>query len=104
MANMSRTVTTTEEVSFNGGLGTTESAGSEVEVYVETTNGGSPVFHYYHKAAGGGSAGANTLLGGEGARPWVGSSYSPHSIAAIHYVSKEAITDSAQGSTVRILA
>ncbi|MFP9202558.1 hypothetical protein ACLI2R_15595, partial [Enterococcus faecalis] len=73
------TATTGIGVNFIGDSATECSFG------IENTAGGSAVFHNYTRGASNSVTKNNQLLGGYGSRPWLGSTYTEHSNAALHF-------------------
>lgn len=82
----------------------TYSSTGEVSVNIQGENV-PPVLHYRFKVSGGsGMAASGNLIGGAGARPWIGSTWSDHSTAAYHLIATEDHTTTAQGTNFGILA
>jgi hypothetical protein len=81
-------------------------AGIECELGVRSFSGGPPVLHGYY--ANGTKLAPTPVTGGQmvlgiGARGWLGAAYAAHSTAAIHMVSTETHSATAQGTDFRIL-
>lgn len=91
------TATTGIGVNFIGNNATECSFG------IENTAGGSAVFHNYARGASNSATKNNQLLGGYGSRPWLGSAYTAHSNAALHFLGAGDASDTNNGGWIRLL-
>lgn len=91
------TATTGVGVNFIGDNATECSFG------IENTAGGSAVFHNYARGASNSVTKNNQLLGGYGSRPWLGSDYTEHSNAALHFLGAGDASASNHGGWLRLL-
>ncbi|QFQ33383.1 tail fiber protein [Klebsiella phage KL] len=91
------TATTGIGVNFIGNNATECSFG------IENTAGGSAVFHNYTRGASNSVTKNNQLLGGYGSRPWLGSAYTAHSNAALHFLGAGDASASNHGGWLRLL-
>lgn len=91
------TATTGIGVNFIGNNATECSFG------IENTAGGSAVFHNYARGASNSATKNNQLLGGYGSRPWLGSAYTAHSNAALHFLGAGDASDTNHGGWIRLL-
>lgn len=91
------TATTGIGVNFIGNNATECSFG------IENTAGGSAVFHNYARGASNSATKNNQLLGGYGSRPWLGSYYTEHSNAALHFLGAGDASESNNGGWIRLL-
>ena len=91
------TATTGIGVNFIGNNATECSFG------VENTAGGSAVFHNYARGASNRATKNNQLLGGYGSRPWLGSDYTEHSNAALHFLGAGDASGTNHGGWIRLL-
>ncbi len=76
---------------------------TECSFGIENTAGGSAVFHNYARGASNSATKNNQLLGGYGSRPWLGSSYTAHSNAALHFLGAGDASDTNHGGWIRLL-
>ncbi|WPJ53405.1 hypothetical protein RCIP0062_00020 [Klebsiella phage RCIP0062] len=76
---------------------------TECSFGIENTAGGSAVFHNYTRGASNSVTKDNQLLGGYGSRPWLGSAYTAHSNAAIHFLGAGDASASNHGGWLRLL-
>ena len=76
---------------------------TECSFGVENTAGGSAVFHNYARGASNSATKNNQLLGGYGSRPWLGSYYTEHSNAALHFLGAGDASESNNGGWIRLL-
>ncbi|WNM71120.1 tail fiber protein [Klebsiella phage vB_KpnP_cmc356ctg2] len=76
---------------------------TECSFGVENTAGGSAVFHNYARGASNSATKNNQLLGGYGSRPWLGSAYTEHSNAALHFLGAGDASDTNHGGWIRLL-
>lgn len=91
------TATTGVGVNFIGDNATECSFG------IENTAGGSAVFHNYTRGASNSVTKNNQLLGGYGSRPWLGSDYTEHSNAALHFLGAGDASGTNHGGWIRLL-
>ncbi|AAQ92751.2 L-shaped tail fiber protein [Escherichia phage T5] len=91
------TATTGIGVNFIGDSATECSFG------IENTAGGSAVFHNYTRGASNSVTKNNQLLGGYGSRPWLGSTYTEHSNAALHFLGAGDTSATNHGGWIRLL-
>lgn len=91
------TATTGIGVNFIGNNATECSFG------IENTAGGSAVFHNYARGASNSATKNNQLLGGYGSRPWLGSDYTEHSNAALHFLGAGDTSGTNHGGWIRLL-
>lgn len=91
------TATTGIGVNFIGDSATECSFG------IENTAGGSAVFHNYTRGASNSVTKNNQLLGGYGSRPWLGSAYTEHSNAALHFLGAGDTSATNHGGWIRLL-
>lgn len=70
---------------------------------IENTAGGSAVFHNYARGASNSVTKNNQLLGGYGSRPWLGSDYTEHSNAALHFLGAGDASGTNHGGWIRLL-
>lgn len=91
------TATTGVGVNFIGDNATECSFG------IENTAGGSAVFHNYARGASNSVTKNNQLLGGYGSRPWLGSDYTEHSNAALHFLGAGDTSGTNHGGWIRLL-
>ena len=70
---------------------------------IENTAGGSAVFHNYARGSGNSVTKNNQLLGGYGSRPWLGSDYTEHSNAALHFLGAGDTSGTNHGGWIRLL-
>lgn len=70
---------------------------------IENTAGGSAVFHNYARGSGNSVTKNNQLLGGYGSRPWLGSAYTEHSNAALHFLGAGDTSGTNHGGWIRLL-
>lgn len=91
------TATTGIGVNFIGDSATECSFG------IENTAGGSAVFHNYTRGASNSVTKNNQLLGGYGSRPWLGSAYTEHSNAALHFIGAGDTSATNHGGWIRLL-
>lgn len=75
----------------------------EASFGITNTGGGTAVFHNYAKPADGSATAANSLVGGYGARPWTGDTYSPHSTSAIHFLQDGTASPTNHGGWLRFM-
>lgn len=75
----------------------------EASFGITNTGGGTAVFHNYAKPADGSATAANALVGGYGARPWTGATYSPHSTSAIHFLQDGTASPTNHGGWLRFM-
>lgn len=71
---------------------------------INNVNGGGPVVHYQIKYPGQNYSPSGALIGAAGARPWLGSGWSGHSLAGYHIYTAEAHTATANGTNIRMFA
>lgn len=76
---------------------------TECSFGIENTAGGSAVFHNYTRGASNSVTKNNQLLGGYGSRPWLGSAYTAHSNAALHFLGAGDASASNNGGWIRLL-
>lgn len=76
---------------------------TECSFGIENTAGGSAVFHNYTRGASNSVTKNNQLLGGYGSRPWLGSAYTAHSNAALHFLGAGDASESNHGGWLRLL-
>lgn len=76
---------------------------TECSFGIENTAGGSAVFHNYARGASNSATKNNQLLGGYGSRPWLGSAYTEHSNAALHFLGAGDASDTNHGGWIRLL-
>ncbi|UJQ43530.1 surface protein [Klebsiella phage pK8] len=76
---------------------------TECSFGIENTAGGSAVFHNYTRGASNSVTKNNQLLGGYGSRPWLGSAYTEHSNAAMHFLGAGDASASNHGGWLRLL-
>ncbi|WP_404695205.1 tail fiber domain-containing protein [Raoultella ornithinolytica] len=76
---------------------------TECSFGIENTAGGSAVFHNYTRGASNSATKNNQLLGGYGSRPWLGSAYTAHSNAALHFLGAGDASDTNHGGWIRLL-
>lgn len=76
---------------------------TECSFGIENTAGGSAVFHNYTRGASNSVTKNNQLLGGYGSRPWLGSAYTAHSNAAMHFLGAGDASASNHGGWIRLL-
>lgn len=76
---------------------------TECSFGIENTAGGSAVFHNYTRGASNSVTKDNQLLGGYGSRPWLGSDYTAHSNAALHFLGAGDASASNNGGWIRLL-
>ncbi|QGZ13440.1 putative tail fiber [Klebsiella phage vB_KpnS_15-38_KLPPOU149] len=76
---------------------------TECSFGIENTAGGSAVFHNYTRGASNSVTKNNQLLGGYGSRPWLGSAYTAHSNAAMHFLGAGDASASNHGGWLRLL-
>lgn len=76
---------------------------TECSFGIENTAGGSAVFHNYTRGASNSATKNNQLLGGYGSRPWLGSAYTAHSNAALHFLGAGDASASNNGGWIRLL-
>nr|CAK1257522.1 tail fiber protein [Klebsiella phage vB_Kpn_K2069PH1] len=76
---------------------------TECSFGIENTAGGSAVFHNYARGASNSATKNNQLLGGYGSRPWLGSYYTEHSNAALHFLGAGDASESNNGGWIRLL-
>lgn len=97
---------TTRIVSSGSDVVVSSSDPYENSLGIENKGGGAADLHFYAQGPAGAPVGANRLLGGIGSRPWLGASagYSDHSTTAIHFLSTEVPSPTAQGAVTKILA
>ena len=76
---------------------------TECSFGIENTAGGSAVFHNYTRGASNSVTKNNQLLGGYGSRPWLGSAYTAHSNAALHFLGAGDASASNHGGWLRLL-
>ena len=82
-----------------------QDGGTEVEISAKGW-GASAVTHFYRSTGSQASPGAmpsGSLIGGIGARPYVGSDFAAHSTAAIHWIASEDQTPNNNGAWLRFL-
>lgn len=91
------TATTGVGVNFIG------SHATECSFGIENTAGGSAVFHNYTRGASNSVTKNNQLLGGYGSRPWLGSDYTEHSNAALHFLGAGDASGTNHGGWIRLL-
>ena len=91
------TATTGIGVNFIGNNATECSFG------IENTAGGSAVFHNYARGASNSATKNNQLLGGYGSRQWLGSDYTEHSNAALHFLGAGDASGTNHGGWIRLL-
>jgi hypothetical protein len=88
-----------------GDLIVEKEGGTEVDIAARGYGVG-PVFHgYFANGTKASPTRATTgqLVYGIGCRPYTGTVFTPHSTSAIHFIARENITDSAQGTAYRVL-
>ncbi len=76
---------------------------TECSFGIENTAGGSAVFHNYTRGASNSVTKNNQLLGGYGSRPWLGSAYTEHSNAALHFLGAGDTSGTNHGGWIRLL-
>ena len=76
---------------------------TECSFGIENTAGGSAVFHNYARGTSNSVTKDNQLLGGYGSRPWLGSAYTEHSNAALHFLGAGNASASNHGGWIRLL-
>ncbi|WPJ54403.1 hypothetical protein RCIP0076_00021 [Klebsiella phage RCIP0076] len=76
---------------------------TECSFGIENTAGGSAVFHNYTRGASNSVTKNNQLLGGYGSRPWLGSAYTAHSNAALHFLGAGDASGTNHGGWIRLL-
>lgn len=76
---------------------------TECSFGIENTAGGSAVFNNYTRGASNSVTKDNQLLGGYGSRPWLGSDYTAHSNAALHFLGAGDASASNNGGWIRLL-
>ncbi|AXQ68024.1 tail fiber protein [Klebsiella phage NJS2] len=76
---------------------------TECSFGIENTAGGSAVFHNYTRGASNSVTKNNQLLGGYGSRPWLGSDYTAHSNAALHFLGAGDASATNHGGWIRLL-
>ncbi|WMT10546.1 hypothetical protein phi2077_00064 [Klebsiella phage phi_2077] len=76
---------------------------TECSFGIENTAGGSAVFHNYTRGASNSVTKNNQLLGGCGSRPWLGSDYTEHSNAALHFLGAGDASGTNHGGWIRLL-
>ena len=76
---------------------------TECSFGIENTAGGSAVFHNYARGASNSATKNNQLLGGYGSRPWLGSDYTEHSNAALHFLGAGDTSGTNHGGWIRLL-
>lgn len=76
---------------------------TECSFGIENTAGGSAVFHNYTRGASNSVTKNNQLLGGYGSRPWLGSDYTEHSNAALHFLGAGDASVTNHGGWIRLL-
>ena len=76
---------------------------TECSFGIENTAGGTAVFHNYTRGASNSVTKDNQLLGGYGSRPWLGSAYTAHSNAALHFLGAGDASASNHGGWLRLL-
>lgn len=76
---------------------------TECSFGIENTAGGSAVFHNYARGTGNSVTKDNQLLGGYGSRPWLGSAYTEHSNAALHFLGAGNAAATNHGGWIRLL-
>lgn len=76
---------------------------TECSFGIENTAGGSAVFHNYTRGASNSVTKNNQLLGGYGSRPWLGSDYTEHSNAALHFLGAGDASGTNHGGWIRLL-
>lgn len=76
---------------------------TECSFGIENTAGGSAVFHNYTRGASNSVTKNNQLLGGYGSRPWLGSAYTEHSNAALHFLGAGDTSATNHGGWIRLL-
>lgn len=76
---------------------------TECSFGIENTAGGSAVFHNYARGASNSVTKNNQLLGGYGSRPWLGSEYTEHSNAALHFLGAGDASGTNHGGWIRLL-
>ena len=76
---------------------------TECSFGIENTAGGSAVFHNYARGASNSVTKNNQLLGGYGSRPWLGSKYTEHSNAALHFLGAGDTSGTNHGGWIRLL-
>lgn len=76
---------------------------TECSFGIENTAGGSAVFHNYARGASNSVTKNNQLLGGYGSRPWLGSDYTEHSNAALHFLGAGDASGTNHGGWIRLL-
>lgn len=76
---------------------------TECSFGIENTAGGSAVFHNYARGASNSATKNNQLLGGYGSRPWLGSAYTAHSNAALHFLGAGDASETNHGGWIRLL-
>lgn len=76
---------------------------TECSFGIENTAGGSAVFHNYTRGASNSVTKNNQLLGGYGSRPWLGSYYTEHSNAALHFLGAGDASGTNHGGWIRLL-
>ena len=76
---------------------------TECSFGIENTAGGTAVFHNYTRGASNSVTKDNQLLGGYGSRPWLGSAYTAHSNAALHFLGAGDASASNHGGWIRLL-
>lgn len=76
---------------------------TECSFGIENTAGGSAVFHNYARGASNSVTKNNQLLGGYGSRPWLGSEYTEHSNAALHFLGAGDTSGTNHGGWIRLL-
>ncbi len=76
---------------------------TECSFGIENTAGGTAVFHNYARGASNSVTKNNQLLGGYGSRPWLGSDYTEHSNAALHFIGAGDASGTNHGGWIRLL-
>lgn len=76
---------------------------TECSFGIENTAGGTAVFHNYARGASNSVTKNNQLLGGYGSRPWLGSDYTEHSNAALHFLGAGDASGANHGGWIRLL-
>lgn len=76
---------------------------TECSFGIENTAGGTAVFHNYARGASNSVTKNNQLLGGYGSRPWLGSEYTEHSNAALHFLGAGDASGTNHGGWIRLL-
>lgn len=76
---------------------------TECSFGIENTAGGTAVFHNYTRGASNSVTKNNQLLGGYGSRPWLGSAYTAHSNAALHFLGAGDASAKNNGGWIRLL-